>query len=155
MAFNLNSVRVTTDDLANEPLITIDGDTTDHDTTEDSEYVDIEEEDLSEGDSDLVDQAPKWTEKVFRYFEVLRHRYQTVIPRDISKLLNRGPKQGKTREPSILVQYLIFSNTASFIYYYRLWNCTLKVDDHHPSPNSTSENDDDFGIPLEDACSIC
>lgn len=52
-----------------------------------------------------------------------------MIPGDVRKLLNRRPSQSeKLRNPSSLVQYLIFSNIASFVYYYRLWNNKLTLD---------------------------
>ena len=71
------------------------------------------------------------------HYQVLRHRYVNFVPADIGSILNRkanqeGIKVGKSiarREPSPLVQYLIFSNIASFMFYYRLWNGRLLVDE--------------------------
>lgn len=74
---------------------------------------------------------------------VLKYRYDKVIPKDVMKLLNRKQNSLEAlREPSNLIMYLIFSNLASFIYYLRIWNGNLVID-----------NGD--GIPLEQALIVC
>ena len=133
-SLNLNSMVFSSQELE-EHLSEVESD---HETIDNSEFIDLDEEEMEAS-------SPNWTEKVFQYFEVLRSRYQTTIPGDISKLLNRGPKVGKVREPSALVQYLIFSNSASFVFYYRLWNCSMAICD----------GESDEGIPFEEALSIC
>jgi len=64
------------------------------------------------------------------HYRELRNRYQTMVPGDVLKLLNRHSKPGApVREPSSLLPYLVFSNLASFLHYYRLWNGNLVVGD--------------------------
>jgi hypothetical protein len=77
--------------------------------------------------------------------KVVQHRYHKNVPGDILKMLNRKVGNGdKLRQPSRLVNYLIFSNTASFIFYYRLWNGHLFLHDGN-----------DQGIPLDEAKHVC
>ena len=108
----------------------------------DSEFEDVDVVDGEEEESsDLIND-------IKTHYEILRYRYETVIPKSIFALLNKKKVRpaAKVREPSPLVQYLIFSNMASFLYYYRLWNGEMVV--------QTSENPD-CGLPLAEAKAVC
>ena len=105
----------------------------------DSEFEDMDVEvDL---ESDVIG-------KVKIHYEILRYRYETVIPKSILALMNKKKvgSSAKVRQPSPLVQYLIFSNMASFLYYYRLWNGELVV--------QKSENPE-RGLPMAEAKAVC
>lgn len=78
---------------------------------------------------------------------MLRHRYQTIVPADVRKLLNRKTVSAELRQPSSLVQYLIFSNIATFVYYYRLWDCSLTIENDLSSSLQ--------GMPAEEASNVC
>ena len=109
---------------------------------QDSEFEDVDVIDGEEEESaDLIND-------IKTHYEILRYRYETVIPKSIFALLNKKKVRpaAKVREPSPLVQYLIFSNMASFLYYYRLWNGEMVV--------QTSENPD-CGLPLAEAKAVC
>ena len=99
------------------------------------EFLDLEESDVQ--DSDPLQQATL-------HYQIIRYRYQSVIPSDIIKLLNRTNNTIKVREPSALVTYLIFSNMASFLFYYRLWNGEMLISD-----------DEDKGMPVIEAKNVC
>ena len=88
-----------------------------------NEYIDVDSEEEFEQSNAVL------------HYQVLRQRYSSSIPSDIFAMLNQkkenGIEVGKSlarREPSPLVQYLIFSNIASFMFYYRLWNGRLTVE---------------------------
>ena len=100
---------------------------------------------MQEESEDLEDEKSSILEKAALHYKVVRHRYHNNVPGDILSMLNRKVgKEGKLREPSRLVQYLIFSNTASYLFYYRLWNGHLFL---HETP--------DQGMPLDEAKHIC
>lgn len=58
-------------------------------TVDNSEFIDLEEEEIQE-----TSQA-SLASQINEYFQTLRHRYQSMIPVDVRKLLNRGAKVGK------------------------------------------------------------
>jgi hypothetical protein len=76
------------------------------------------------------------------YCAIITYRYQQHVSANVQTLLNKKGSAVVKRNPSPLIKYLIFSNLASFVYYSRLWNGELYVEN------------DDGGIPQEEAISI-
>ena len=127
-SFNLNTLKISDSQL--KEVEADDKDRNFEDIVDEGEEID---EDISSDDAKV-----NWKE----YCAIITYRYQKHVSANVQTLLNKKGSVLSVKKPSPLIKYLIFSNLASFVYYSRLWNGELYVEN------------DDGGIPCEEAISI-